>query len=307
MKILITGAAGFIGSHLVEQLKEHEIYAIIKHSVRPPELPDYINPITADLLDIHSLKKAVAMSQPEIVVHLAAMTPVRYSFNNPFIYAQTNYIGTMNMVHVSLESPVLKKFIFASTAETYKPTDRLLKETDELSGSTPYGVSKVAADLYVRMAGKCLNLPFIIMRPSNTYGRKTEKGYLVEKVVTTMLNSDKLVLDGSPSSVRDYMYIDDHVRGYVAAINIPTRNDVFNISTGVFTSVGKLVDIAAQVLDWHGKVFFGGKERQYDPESLVLDNSKAKELLKWSPVVKLEDGIKKVADYWRDKDGEKVK
>ena len=157
MKILITGGTGFIGSNLVKKLAEkgHEVCVVVKHSTRPFSFPKGIEAVTADLLDIQGLKKIVRHVQPEIVCHLAAMTPVRYSFDNPFIYAETNYIGTMNMVSASLDSPVLKKFIHASTAETYKPKNSPLKETDELYGSTPYGVSKVAAENFIRVAGDC--------------------------------------------------------------------------------------------------------------------------------------------------------
>lgn len=100
MKILVTGGTGFIGSHLIEKLIEmgHDVSVIVRHSTRPFNFQNNVKTITADLLDKHSLTKAVTDVQPEIVCHLAAFTPVRFSFDNPFIYAETNYIGTMNMV-----------------------------------------------------------------------------------------------------------------------------------------------------------------------------------------------------------------
>lgn len=300
--VLLTGPTGFIGSHLAPKLKDYEVFGLLRHSPRNAIVPENVTPITGDLTDIYSLKKAMKECQPDYIIHTAALTPVRYSFDNPFAYAETNYIGTMNLIHAALETPNLKKFIVSSTAETYKPQiGRKLVEEDELTGSTPYGVTKVAMDLYVRMAGKCFGLPFVLMRPSNTYGRKTEKGYLTEKIITTMMTSDKLVLDGSPTPVRDYMYVDDHVEGFLAALKSDRVQEVYNISTGRATTVKELVDLAALELDWHGQVFYGGKTRPYDPESLVLDNTKARKDLDWEPKIRLEEGIRKVAEYWGDK------
>lgn len=301
MKILVTGGTGFIGSHLIEKLIEmgHDVSVIVRHSTRPFNFQNNVKTITADLLDKHSLTKAVKDVQPEIVCHLAALTPVRFSFDNPFIYAETNYIGTMNMVFASLQSPVLKKFIFASTAETYKPKNSPLKETDELYGSTPYGISKVAADYFVRVAGDCYGLPYIILRPTNTYGRKTEKGYFIEKIITTMLSSNKLVLDGTPNVVRDWMYIYDHVQGYIRAIESKVINEVFNISTKNGITLGGTVKTIKDVLNWKGEVVWGNNPRPNDPKYIVLDNTKAIKMLKFKPKYNLESGLKETIDYWK--------
>jgi len=303
MKILVTGASGFIGSHLAEELtgRDHEVHALVRHSPRVSLLPEEVEAITGDLMDIFSLKKAMRMAQPEMVCHIAALTPVRYSFDNPFIYAQTNYVGTMNMVHAALEQPTVEGFVHASTAEVYKPKHRPLVEDDKLFGSTPYGVSKVAADYYVQVAGECYGLPYTILRPSNSYGRRRERGYIVEKIITTMLtSSNELVLDGSPHIVRDYMHISDHVNGYLRAIESKKRG-VFNISTGKETSVRDLVATAKSITGFHGHVKYLGKPRPHDPEYLVLDNAKAIAELGWEPKVGLKEGLKRVASFWRDK------
>lgn len=301
-KILLTGATGFVGSHLTKELvkRDHEVHALVRHSPRASPLPEGVEAITGDLLDIFSLKKAMRTVQPEVVCHIAALTPVRYSFDNPFIYAQTNYVGTMNMVHAALKQPTMERFIHASTAEVYEPRHRPMKEEDKLFGSTPYGVSKVAADHYVQVAGDCYGLPYTILRPSNSYGRKRERGYIVEKIITTMLTSDELVLNGSPYIIRDYMHISDHVNGYLRAIE-SKKGGIFNISTGKETGVGDLVAIAKSVTDFRGEVRFMGKPRPHDPVYLVLDNAKARAELGWEPKVGLKEGLKLVADFWRSR------
>ena len=303
MNIFLTGITGFIGSHLTPKLNEkgYKVYALLRHSPRAVEIPKYVTSINGDLLDIHSLKKAIREAQPEIIIHTAGMTPVRYSFENPFIYAHTNYIGTMNLVHASLDNPQLEKFIHASTAEVYKPKATPVLETDELFGSTPYGVSKVAGDYYVQIAGKCFGLPYILLRPTNTYGRKTEKGYLIEKVVNQMLTSKKLVLDGNPNVYRDFMYVDDHVNGYLKAVEYKGSQEIFNLSTNRPVRIQDVTDISRTVLNWDGEVFFEGSPRPYDPEALLLDSHKANEKMNWTAGITLEEGIQRVADYWRDK------
>ncbi len=301
--VFLTGATGFVGSHLAPALnsKGYSIYALVRHSANPTPIPNYVKPLHGDLLDLHSLRGAIRIAQPEIVVHTAAFTPVRKSFTNPYVCGQVNYLGTINMVHATLESPMLRKFIYASTAECYKSYSDRQTEKNELFGSTAYGVSKVAAELYVRVAGDCHGLPYIVLRPSNSYGRKTEKGYLIEKIVTTMLTSNKLSLDGTPDPVRDFMYIDDHVCGYLAAIEKGKPNNIFNISTCSAISVAGVVTLAAKVLDWTGDVSYGSNVRPYDPPYLVLDNTKAAKQLNWQPKVPLNEGLRKVADYWKDK------
>lgn len=297
MQILLTGADGFVGSHLSRRLVEegYDVHAIIRHRPVPNKLADGITPYIGDLLDSYSLKKIVTEVQPECIVHLAAMTPVMHSFQNPVIYAETNFIGTINLTLASQESHVLRKFIVASTAEVYKADkEKLLTEEDELYGSTPYGVSKVAVDYWTRVAGKCYGLPYIVMRPSNTYSRKSEKRYFVEKVIDTMLKSNRLELDGTSDSVRDWLFVDDHVEGYIQAIKSDCINEVFNISTGVGTSTGNVVAKVREMLNWKGEVSWGTHQRPFEPKYLVLDNSKAKKMIGFQPKITLEEGINRI-------------
>ncbi len=297
--ILLTAASGFIGSHLIQQLiKEYNVYAIVRHTAREVELPKEVHIIYGDLQDIHSLNNAVNVAQPEIVIHTAAITPVRKSFDNPFIYEAINYRGTMNLIHAALKSPTLEKFVHASTAETYRSSAQSLREDDTLFGGTPYGISKTAAELYVRMAGECFGLPYIILRPANTYGRKIEKGYMVEKIVTTMLTDDKLHMDGRPHVVRDLLYVDDHVNGYLAALKSTRLNRIYNLSTNVGWRISEVVELAAELLDWHGTVSWGGNVRPYDPPTLVLNNALAQTELDWKVTTPLRKGLSNTINYW---------
>ena len=304
MRVLITGVTGFIGSHLAEKLIErgHKVYAVMRISPTPAKnIPKGVITIRADLLDFHSLTKAIRISQPEYIFHLAAMTAVRYSYANPFIYAEVNYRGTMNLVHASLKCPVLKRFIYASTMEVYKHTDKALTEKSELYGSTPYGVSKVATDYYVQVAGDCYGLPYTILRCCNTYGRKTEKGYLVEKIVTTMLTEDRLELNGRPDLVRSFMYVDDHVRAYLYCMEKEAENQVFNFAPKKAYSIGEIVETCKELLNWKGEIVYGVKPRPSEAMRLYSDASKAKRILGWEAKNNLEEGLRRTIAYWRGK------
>jgi len=301
-KVLLTGCTGFIGSHLSKELlsKGYKVYALLRHSPRPTRyIPKGVVSIRGDLLDLHSLIKALDISQPSYIFHLAAMTPVRYSFTNPFIYEAINYRGAMNLIHAALRCPVLGRFIHASTMEVYKHKGTPLKETDELYGSTPYGVSKVAADYYVQVAGDCFGLPWTILRPCNTYGRKTEKGYLIEKIVTSMLTNNKLELNGRPDSARSFMYVDDHVRAYLYCMKEEAKNQVFNFGPKRANTVEEVVETSRRLLNWKGDVIYGTNPRPSEALKLEIDASKAKRILNWETEKSLEEGLRYTIEHWR--------
>jgi dTDP-glucose 4,6-dehydratase len=302
-KIFITGATGFIGSHLVPELlkKGYEVYALIRNSPRKYDV-EIPNIVIGDILDTHCLRKRIKEIQPEVVIHLASITPVRYSFENPYIYAETNYIGTINMVLASLLSRKLEKFIYASTIEVYGNVSngKLINEDSPMLGSTPYGISKVAGDLFVQMAGKCYNLPYVILRPTNSYGRKTEKGYFIEKVITEMLTKNEVSLDGNPEVIRDFMYIKDHVSAYLKAIEY--ENDgIFNIAPSKPRKLREVVDIIKNLIGWDGKIKWNVNPRPGEVDFLVANNMRARSLLNWYPKYELEEGLKETIEFWREK------
>jgi nucleoside-diphosphate-sugar epimerase len=145
--------------------------------------------VTCDLTSYASVSSAVKSLDPQLVFHLAALSPVRYSFEHPFQYQETNLTGTINIVHSILEMPDPKsrRLIAASTAEVYGIQEKKpFKETLPLNPTSPYAVSKAAMDMYLRMASSAYSLNCTIMRPTNSYGRKFETGFLVEYLITSM-------------------------------------------------------------------------------------------------------------------------
>lgn len=303
MNVLITGATGFIGSELAKHLLAdgYKVYGLVRDDSFSTNLIEGIIPLKGDLTDRNSLDKVIAKSQPEIIIHTAAYTPVRFSFGDPFPYSRINYEGTINLVQAIVASKIkTRQFIHASSMEVYQPKEGLILETDCLNGSTPYGISKMAADFYAQMARLAYDLPITILRGSNAFGRPIQNlppeagGYLVEKTILQMLNSKTTVarFDGHPWNKRTWLYAPDHISGYLTVFdNDKAIGGIFNISQNNCTSVGDVVKIIADITGFDGTINWGVKPRPYDPVNLCMDGSKLMKI-GWKAKYDLEEGLK---------------
>jgi dTDP-glucose 4,6-dehydratase len=318
--ILITGATGFIGRNLTKRLvaEGHTVYALSRHmSSRDlrvlSQIIEKIRFIEGDLTDYHSLQSAVEDCNPEAIIHLGALTPVRLSFDNPFACLRVNFSGTVNLVHAITEYAPKAHLIMASTAEVYgwQPDEKPVREETPLHPSSPYGVSKSAADEYVQMANKVYGLQSTILRCNNTYGRTDESGFFVEYVITKMLES-KPVYVGAPEHVRDYMFVDDHVNAYSLALNSDKSiGQIFNVSPGNPISNMELAKEIARLMDFEGEIVpnsyppgYPRRPAKLDTKYIVLDSSRIRQVLNWVPSVTLEEGLKRTIDMWETRTGE---
>lgn len=317
MKVLVTGILGFIGSHLAEKLvnENDEVYGLVRRvanrnmDVIRSILKD-VTLISGDITDYASTRNAIKTANPDIVVHLAALSPVRDSFERPFEYQQANLMGTMNVAHALLElpDPQTRKIAVASTAEVYGLQEKTpLKESLPLKPSSPYAVSKAAADLYVQMMFNSFDLHGTILRSANSYGRKFDNSFLVEYLVTQMLKGEDVYI-GAPESIRDYMYVNDHVNAYALAIKSDKADgQVFNAGTGKGVTNRELVELVAQRIGYdQKKIKYGAYPPGYpfrpvisDQPYIVLDASKIKKMLNWSPTLSLSEGIDKTIAYYK--------
>src|SRR5213594_1485283 len=183
MNVLITGITGFFGSRLAARLvsQDYTIYGLVRHSSqrelrRLQGIDSQIHLIEGDLGRYHSVLSAIQTSQPSIIFHLGALTPVRLSFDDPYPYISTNFEGTVNLVHAILREAPNARLIVASTAEVYGWQDgnRPIREDAKLNPASPYAVTKSAADQYVQMADRVYHLKGTVLRPINSYGRTGE-------------------------------------------------------------------------------------------------------------------------------------
>jgi len=312
--VLITGCTGFIGSNLTMKLVEegYQVFGLVRHtsrseldSLRP--VIDQIHFIEGDLCEYHSLLSAVETSNPQFILHLGALTPVRLSYEDPFPFLRTNFLGTCNLVHSILERAPKARLIAASTAEVYGwQGSRPLKEDTRLRPSSPYAVSKAAADEYIQMATRVYGLKATVLRCNNTYGRKRERGFLVEYLITSMLDGGPVYV-GSPAHVRDYMWIDDHVNAYLLSMEKESaEGEVFNVSPGNPISNIDLAKKLAEMIHFTGQIVEGSYPPGYpmrpsklDTEYIILDSSKIMKKLGWKPGVTLDEGLTRAVDHWR--------
>jgi UDP-glucose 4-epimerase len=321
-RVLITGIMGFIGSNLAQRLVDDgvEVYGVERRvanrnlAVLGSLLHDIIL-VSGDVSDYVSTRNAAKTANPDVIFHLAALSPVRDSFERPFDYQHANYLGTMNVAHslLELQDPQTRKLIAASTAEVYGiQANEPLKETLPLHPSSPYAVSKAAGDLYLHMMFNSFSLKGTVLRPTNSYGRKFDTSFMVEYLVTQMLKGEKIYI-GSPDSVRDYMYIDDHVNAYVLAMKNPkATGQVYNVGTTIGISNKELALMIAEKVGFDKKnIALGSYPPGYpyrppvsDQSSIVLDSAKIRKELGWKPTVSLSEGIDKVISYFR-KNGRK--
>lgn len=317
MRVLLTGILGFIGSHMAEKLvaEGHEVYGMVRRVANRnmAVLGRILNDITlisGDITDYVSARNTIRMANPDVVIHLAALSPVRDSFERPFEYQQANLVGTMNVAHALLElpDPQNRKILAASTAEVYGlQEEKPLKENFCLYPSSPYAVSKASADIYLQMMFKSYDLHGSIMRPANSYGRKFDTSFVIEYLVTQMLQNQPVYI-GAPDSIRDYMYVNDHISAYLLAMkNENADRQIFNVGTGIGISNRKLAELIAAKTGYETRKMrlnsyppgYPFRPFASDQPYIVLDSSKAKNTLHWSPRTNLSKGIDKVVAYFK--------
>lgn len=319
MRVLITGITGFIGSHLAEKLLEegHEIFGIVRHvtarELAPIEhIKDKIQIFQCNISDYNSVKETLRKAEPEVVLHLAALSPVRLSFEHPFDYQQVNYIGTINFAESLMELYGSQKvrLVVASTAEVYGiQEEKPFTEDLKLEPSSPYAVSKVAMDNYMRMLFKVYNFNGVVLRNSNTFGRKYDNSFFTEYLISKMLKGEEIYI-GAPNSVRDYMYVDDHVNAYILAMKSPeAKGQVFNFAGNKgYTNREWALKIAEIIGFPKEKIYLGQYPPGYpsrpiksDQPYLVLNTSKAERILGWAQTIPVEEGIKRTIEYIKNK------
>ena len=314
-KVLVTGAGGFIGSHLIEALYKancRNIRAFIHYNSQNrwgniEFLPDYIKKdseiIMGDLRDTLSVKKAI--KGMDLVFHLGAIIAIPYSYIAPQSFIETNVTGTLNVLQASLEEGI-EKVIHTSTSEVYGSAFYVpIDEKHPLQGQSPYSASKIAADKIAESYYRSYDLPVTIIRPFNTYGPRQSARAIIPTVLTQVLQkNNKKVKLGSLYPIRDMNYVEDIVNGFLLmGKSRKTIGEVINIGSGIGISIKELAVkiIALFNLDFEIEI----EKKRSRPEKsevnkLICNNMKAKKLLNWEPRVSLEDGLVRTKKYIED-------
>lgn len=290
MKILITGGSGFIGSHLKAALCS-------EHDVLTPREADL------NLRDGEQIFNYIKIHKPEIVLHLAAKTEVALSFDDFEDFSRVNYLGTVLLAEANrLHNPNLKQFIMASTMETYGHAEEQAPFTEETPQypMAPYAVAKLACEKYLNYMAYAYKFPYTIFRQTNAYGRTNTDFFVMERILTQMMDGDVVNL-GAHDPVRNFLFIDDLVELYRTAINNPKAIDqtfVTGPDNGI--TINKLVYLCADALGWEGRINWDTMpKRPGEIFYLNSDPAKAKQVLGWEPQIDLKTGILMTVDRIR--------
>jgi len=310
MKILVTGGNGFIGSHLIPRLVEleHDVYSLERYVTGRYVLGGErtVKTVFCDLRDHFAVRSAIRNIEPEAVIHLASISSVSYSYEHPQEVIETNFLGTVNLAEACMrEVPSFKHFLFAGTSEEYGNSKVNPKTEDSpMCPNSPYSASKVAADKYLQYMRDAYGFPTTVLRNFNTYGRKDNTNFVVERTIVQMLNGKNVRL-GDPLPIRDFLYVDDHVNSFLTCLgNEKALGEVFNFCTGRGTSIKQLVELISELTGFRGQVNWNTiPSRPLDIAELVGDCSKANRLLDWRHKYELKDGLQLTIDFWKTRLG----
>lgn len=311
MRALVTGAAGFIGSHLVERLVRdgHTVRAFVhynaanyRHNLErlDRDIQDAIEVVAGDIADPFSVNNAVAGQ--DLVFHLASLIAIPYSYIAPATYVATNVTGTLNVLQACRDHGVTR-LVHTSTSEVYGTAQYVpIDEQHPLVGQSPYSASKIAADKLAESFHCSYELPVVTVRPFNTFGPRQSARAVIPTIICQALTRDEIQL-GSLDPVRDFTYVEDTAAGFVAAAACDQAvGEVVNLGTGEGVSIG---DVVAKVLELINRdVRVRTDEGRVRPEAsevlrLISDNSKVKRLTGWTPQVDFTTGLERVIEYIR--------
>ena len=308
-KVLVTGAGGFIGSHLVERLVElgAQVKAFVRYNSRndwglienlPVHIRNELEVVAGDLKDFGAVRDAV--KDTEIVFHLGALIAIPYSYINPGDVVQTNVIGSLNILNASKEYGV-EKVIHTSTSEVYGTAQYVpIDEKHPLQAQSPYAASKIGADKLAESFHLSYDLPVTIIRPFNTYGPRQSARAVIPTIIMQALSKDEVRL-GAMHPTRDFTYIEDTVEGFIKIAESPKSvGEVINIGSGQEISIGDLADKIVSLIDRDVEVLFDAtriRPEKSEVNRLLADNSKARELLQWEPKISLDEGLRKTIEW----------
>ena len=305
MKILVTGGAGFIGSHLVALLvssgEEVEVLDDLS-SGRAENISSSVPLIRMDIND-EKLAEVVAAGQFDAIVHLAAQTMVDTSIKEPKRDMQINIAGTLNVLEAARLGGV-RRVVFASTAASYGDvaTDKLpIRETEPLNPLSFYGLSKVTVEKYLELYQKLFGLEYVVLRFANVYGERQGmggEGGVISIFAKLIAENKAIKIFGSGGQTRDFVYAGDIARGIYSALRSINANEVYNLCTATETSLNELVKILARVAKKNISPHYE-KAREGDIERSMLDNAKAKDKLGWEAEVSLAEGLTRTYNYFK--------
>lgn len=317
-RILVTGADGFIGSHLVETLvrggqrvrafvlyNSFNSWGWLDHS--PSDIRAALEVVAGDIRDPHGVHNAIQGC--EVVLHLASLVAIPFSYHSPDAYVDTNIRGTLNVLQAARELGI-SRLVHTSTSEVYGTARYVpIDEEHPLIGQSPYAATKIGADQLALSFHRSFGLPVTVLRPFNTYGPRQSARAVIPAIIVQLLSGRPVRL-GATHPTRDFSFIHDTVRGFIAAATSQKAvGEVINLGTGFEISVGDVARLIADIVGSDlllesdpGRIRPKGSE----VERLCASNAKAAKLFDWTPTYKgldgLRRGLEETIDWFRDPD-----
>jgi len=304
--VLVTGADGFIGSHLTEALvrKGFKVRAFVYYNSfnswgwldqSPDEIKGQFEVFPGDIRDPHGVKEA--MKGCDVVLHLAALIAIPFSYHSPDTYVDTNIKGTLNVLQAARELGV-KRLIHTSTSEVYGTAQYVpITEAHPLQGQSPYSATKIAADQLVNAFYSSFDLPVVIIRPFNTYGPRQSARAVIPTIITQIANGHRTIKLGATTPTRDFSYVQDTVNGFIAALTGDGGvGEAINLGSNFEISVGDTAQLIAECMGATIEII--SDELRIRPENseverLWADNTKANEIFGWKPKYFGREGFKR--------------
>jgi NAD dependent epimerase/dehydratase len=302
-RVLVTGAGGFIGSQLTEELllAGADVRAFVRYNSRgdsgllrqlAPDLLREVEIIAGDLRDFAAVDRAV--DGTDIVFHLGAIISIPYSYRHPVETSETNFMGTLNVLMASRQHNI-GRLVHTSTSEVYGTAQFTpMNEAHPLQGQSPYSASKIGADKLVESFYRSYNLPAVTVRPFNTYGPRQSARAVIPTIITQVLTSGCVRL-GNLDARRDFTYVRDTIDGFMKAADAQAvLGREINLGTGVDVSIGALVDKVVQITGRKVEVMTDNERlrpEQSEVRQLLSDNRLARQVLDWQPLWTLDEGL----------------
>lgn len=314
-KVLVTGADGFIGSHLIEALLDHgcDVRAFVYYNsfnsygwldTLPPKLLRELDIFSGDIRDPNGVFES--MKGCDVVLHLAALIGIPFSYHSPDSYVDTNIKGTLNVLQAARKLGT-ERVLITSTSEVYGTARYVpIDENHPFHGQSPYSASKIGADRLAESFYRSFNLPVVIVRPFNTYGPRQSARAVIPTIITRILSGSHEIKLGSLTPTRDFNYVKDVAQAFIEiAISEKTIGEEINIATGVEISIGEMAKFLLKELDSSATVILE-KERlrpeKSEVERLLGDNRKLLSLTNWAPKYNLQQGLVETVEWYKKPD-----
>lgn len=308
-QVLVTGAGGFIGSHLTEALVKAgaNVRVFIRYNSRDgrgnledlePAVLKQLEIVAGDLRDADAIDRSVKGC--DTVFHLGALVGIPYSYKNPREVVETNILGTFNILNSGRDHEV-NRIVCTSTSEVYGSALYVpIDESHPLQGQSPYSASKIGADKLAESFYASYNLPVVTIRPFNCYGPRQSARAIIPTIITQALASQEIRI-GNTEAMRDFTFVTDTVQGFIAAAQTQKAiGKVINVGSGKEISIGELADIIIQKTQSSAKIVIDKtrvRPSRSEVNRLLADNRLAKETLGWEPQVSIDEGIEKTINW----------